>query len=309
MSISDALSKWIVTVPSSTHEDKLYLTTTYAHIRDKFILFDEVPHTYYVFDPVTERPIKDPISVTTFVHHFFEKFDADAVIANMKPKQPGEKYYGMTSDEIKDSWEKNRIDASSKGTKMHRKIELFYNKLASSRDAEYKEKPLNPADEAIVNEKTREYEYFQEFHQNEIAEAEWQIYRTEWRIWCAELGITGTIDCVFIPNLSKPNEVIIYDWKRSKQIKHNSFGGKKALKPINHLEDCNFVQYSLQLHTYKYILEKNYGVRVVGMYLGVFHPDNDSYIIEKIPAHYAEDLKKLVECRLKELKESKAGAH
>ena len=37
------------------------------------------------------------------------------------------KYYGMTDDEIKKQWDDNRIDASTKGTKMHLDIEGFHN--------------------------------------------------------------------------------------------------------------------------------------------------------------------------------------
>ena len=39
------------------------------------------------------------------------------------------KYYGMTDDEIKKLWDDNRIDASTKGTKMHLDIEGFYNNI------------------------------------------------------------------------------------------------------------------------------------------------------------------------------------
>jgi hypothetical protein len=66
------------------------------------------------------------------------------------------------------------------------------------------------------------------------------------------------------------------DWKRSKEIK--KFGFKKGLGCCSHLQDCNFVHYTIQLNIYKYILEKNYGLKITDMYIVVFHPSNDSYL-------------------------------
>ena len=37
------------------------------------------------------------------------------------------KYYGMSREEIKDLWNKNKNNASENGTKMHLNIENFYN--------------------------------------------------------------------------------------------------------------------------------------------------------------------------------------
>ena len=49
--------------------------------------------------------------------------------------------------------------------------------------------------------------------------------------------------------------------------------------------------YSLQLNTYKAILEKNYGKKVKGMYLVVLHPNNRNKSYHRIPV---DDLQKEV---------------
>ena len=58
---------------------------------------------------------------------------------------------------------------------------------------------------------------------------------------------------------------------------------QSAITPcIEHLPDCNFYHYSLQLNTYKALLEKNYGVKVKGMYLVCLHPNNENKSYQRI---------------------------
>ncbi len=95
-----------------------------SHTRDQNIVFDEKPHIYYV-----NGSSENIMSVTTFIHDFFPKFDADLIITKMMNSQRWEqsKYYGMTREEILESWEDNRNLAANAGTMMHRDIELFFN--------------------------------------------------------------------------------------------------------------------------------------------------------------------------------------
>ena len=98
---------------------------------------------------------------------------------------------------------------------------------------------------------------------------------------------------------NKKGELEIYDWKRSKAIEYDfdiPRYAKYALTPcISHFPDKNYWHYSLQLNTYKYMLEKNYGEKVVGMYLVCLHPNNanKSYIRLKVP-HLKQEHKDLM---------------
>jgi len=77
--------------------------------------------------------------------------------------------------------------------------------------------------------------------------------------------------------------LLIYDWKRCEAIVNESFDGKTALTPcISHLPDTNFWHYSLQLNTYKKILETKYDKKVVGLFLVRLHPDNPYKTYERI---------------------------
>ena len=111
----------------------MLLSVKNAHPRDQFITFDEGPHVYTVHGE------SGYTSVTTWNHHHFEQFDADKIIDSMmkgkKMKDPTYKYYGMTREQIKASWDCNRDGASSAGTKMHLDIEHFYNVLPVENDS------------------------------------------------------------------------------------------------------------------------------------------------------------------------------
>ena len=68
-------------------------------------------------------------------------------------------------------------------------------------------------------------------------------------------GICGQADLVEVVN----GVVNISDYKTSKKIDRESYKNwegisKKMLRPIHHLDDCNFNHYALQLSIYMYII-------------------------------------------------------
>lgn len=251
-----------------------FLSNMHPHERDAHISFDEGPHIYTIDGD------SDYMSVTTWNHSHFAVFDADAIIANMmfSRRWSKSKYYGMTPDEIKAGWEKNRHEAATAGTAMHLDIERFYNGM-------------------IVENDSPEYAHFQRFRNYfESARPGVRPYRTEWMVWDAELRFAGSIDMVYE---NPDGTLLIYDWKRSKEVKRVNQWRKSAYTEcIKHLPDTNFWHYSLQLNTYKAILEKNYGKNVVELALVILHPDNESFQLIKVP-DLQREVKELFELRYK----------
>ena len=82
-------------------------------------------------------------------------------------------------------------------------------------------------------------------------------------------------------------EFSIYDWKRSDKvianglpIKNNKYG-EKGIYPLENLDNSPYYHYALQLSLYKFILERNYNIKVSKLRLGIFHPSyNKPYILE-----------------------------
>lgn len=234
-----------------------------SHPRDSRIQFDEPTHTYTIDGDNTVKYT----SVTTLIHKFFPHFDADSVIEKMrmgKNWNPENKYYNLTNAEIKAEWAKTGKEASQQGTLMHLNIENYYNG-----------KGFTPG---FIE--TPEYKLFQEYLADH---ANYKPYRTEWTIFSTRYRVAGSVDMLYIdPN--DPEKLIIADWKRSKEIKFEN-KWEKGYKPIEHLDNCNFIHYSLQLNIYRLIIEKYYGKRVSQMFLVILHPNLPKYqkiIVEKM---------------------------
>lgn len=252
-----------VAPPLSTHtlrenvnaQDESMLCVKNPHKLDSQIKFQEEGHIYWI-----NEDKKDLVSSTTFVHKYFEGFNANMIVQRILSSKkintdPDYKYYKMNKQQILDSWAKNGKEAREKGTHMHLQIELYLNK-----------QPHDP--------NTHEFNLFKKFEEEH---KHLEPYRTEMMVFDEPLRITGSLDMVYRD--TRNGSFVLADWKRSKEIKKKGF--KKGKGILNHVSDCNFYHYSLQLSLYKYIFEKNYGMNISESFLIVLHPDNKEYI--KIP--------------------------
>jgi hypothetical protein len=248
------------------------LARLHPHPRDARITFDEPTHTYTIDEGEHKYT-----SVTTFIKPLFEEFDADAVIANMmrSSKWGSSKYFGKSPDEIKAQWAHNGAQAAALGTKLHADIESFYN-------------------EESVDNDSPEYLYFLKFNEDLKT---LKPYRTEWTVFDEKLLIAGSIDMVY---QREDGNLVIYDWKRVKGIEKSSrFAGVGKSPAIAHLPDTNYWHYALQLNLYKYLLEQNYGVKVVGLCLVCLHPEKSKAEVVHV-CDLQSEIRELVGEHLKE---------
>lgn len=285
----------------------LKMLSSSPHPRDQFITFEEEAHLYTVDG-------KKLTSVTTLVHKYFPEFNASAVVDKMmgSPGWPRSKYYGMTKEEIIGLWDRQGKESRDLGTEMHAQIEDFFlrgqttgpghiprnttGNTTETREHSIAEgipggedhtgpTPGNtteaediPGGEDPETATSPEFKQFLDFWEDfSRLNPSFSPYRVEWRVYGDE--VAGSIDFT----IKGPNgEIAIIDWKRSKEIKkENRFQRGKGI--LSHLQDCNFVHYSLQLNCYRAILEKYYGKKVTGMYLAVFHPGQKKYQCLEVP--------------------------
>jgi hypothetical protein len=189
--------------------------------------------------------------------------------------KPGHKYWGMTVEEIKESWNKNKDSVASAGTNMHAKIECFMNCL-DLKDVNYNHGDLLLRElKEHESPQAEEWNYFLKFVEDH---KHMKPYRTEWMIFHEDVKLAGSIDMVYE---NEDGTLEIYDWKRSKDItKINTWNKFATNKIINNLPDSNFWHYALQLNTYRKILEDKYGKKVVKLCLVRLHPDNEDETYE-----------------------------
>jgi ATP-dependent exoDNAse (exonuclease V) beta subunit len=274
------------------------LSTFNSHPRDLHIQFEEIGHKYTILtDPDSKYT-----SVTTWNHSHFPKFDSNAVIKNMmrgKNWNPENKYWGMTPEKIKQQWNNNGASVSSAGTDMHFDIECFMNNdiipypythmnLYSSYFSKYYQTHDN---------KPLEWKYFTDFVRDF---PDLKPYRTEWTIYDEELKLAGSVDMVYE---NPDGTLMIYDWKRSKEITMvNKYNKYAITECISQYADSNFWHYSLQLNTYKAIIESKYDKKVTHLCLVRLHPDAEENTYELLPVpDMQSSIKELFELRKKEI--------
>jgi len=278
------------------------------HPFDDHISFEESTHTYTIDGDSSFT------SVTTFLHHQFPTFHpekaAQALLAPFYATgNPNKNKYRATAIEnilksstnkiteeeaiqllndtssvyyikekqaLLDQWSQT----STSGTKIHADIEYYYNDEPRSNDS-------------------IEYTYFQAFRNDFEKEfPQYRPYRTEWTVYYKELKLAGSIDMVY--ENRNDGTLMIYDWKRVKEIKYEAYKDECGLGVCSDLPNTNFWHYSLQLNTYKAILESQYGKKVTALRLVRLYPDASTY--ECIDCHdLQEKVHRLFENRRNEL--------
>ena len=275
-----------------------------SHIRDNNLVFNEQTHKY----TITTDPNSKYISVTTFNHLHFPQFDPDDIINKMmkgKRWNSTHKYWGKTPEEIKDGWNQNALSVSCQGTNLHFDIECFMNQdivdeesnePISYTHADLLEIYIDEIQQGIspVNI-SKEWEYFLQFIK---ATPNLKPYRTEWTIYNEDIKMAGSIDMDY-ENLD--GSLSIYDWKRVKEInKTNNFKTYAITECIDYLPDTNFWHYSLQLNSYKVLLESKYDKKITELYLVKLHPENISNSFELIKcADLTNEVNDLFKTRIK----------
>jgi hypothetical protein len=256
------------------------LSNVYGVERDSLIKFYARGHKYEI---LSDKGTKYT-SVTTWNHSHFPKFDADKIIDNIfksKSWGPDHKYWGQTAEQIKASWKANGDAVAGAGTNLHERIENFMNndKLKPGYTLKDLYEDYNISTEANQIQ-VDEWDYFLKFVNDN---PELKPYRTEWMIFHEEMKLAGSIDMVFE---NEDGTLSIYDWKRSKEITKVNNWNQYALNPlISEMPDTNFWHYSLQLNTYKRILEEKYDKKVTKLCLVRLHPNAEekTYELLEVP--------------------------
>ena len=159
----------------------------------------------------------------------------------------------MTDEEICHGWELNGEQARNRGTEAHLMMEYWFNSMQ-------------------VRLGDGEVKVGLDFVRRCLLPIGAVAYRTEWTIYSDrdQEDVAGTIDlAVILPN----GDLFLVDWKRSEKLRSKMYGYSQMKPPLDHLEDCSGCAYALQLGCYQYLIEKYYGLRVVGRALASIHPD------------------------------------
>lgn len=230
------------------------------------IVFDPEPHTYTRKGELYQ-------SVTTMIHSYTQEFDGKTIAERKSNKT------GIPAEEYLTTWTINKEYSCVLGTELHFYIETF---LKYDRKIE----TITGIEERVqaFHEFWSKYKEILEFVGSEVV------------LYDEKARLAGTIDCL-VKN-KKTGAFVVLDWKSNKEIKYNNEWQNMKF-PLEHLEDCNFNHYSIQLATYTEILKRNFPEMVFEESRIVYFPKGGTYKIIRTKDLEAE-AKILIEKREKE---------
>lgn len=200
------------------------------------VKYDDKPHTY-----VRQTDGFKYVSGTQLIH----KYNCDKDWPTIKRKYA--KKIGKTVREVTSMWKAENDKSLVKGNKYHDGKELevceqeYMEFERGGKTIRLKVFP-NVLDENGIK------------YSRDLSSLEDGVY-PELLIYDDEFGIAGQADLVFIYK----GTISIYDYKTNKKLDMNAFvrydqSFDTMKHPITHLDDCNFMHYTLQLNLYAFML-------------------------------------------------------
>ena len=256
--------------------------------KNNFLFFDEGPHKY------TDTLGNEYRSVTTLIGDYYNHFDAD-YWAHKKAREQGK-----SEKQIRAEWNRIKDEACERGTATHNGIEDAIKSVSKFKEAiKYLEEVksgrcITIADIPDLIPRPLDVEEFKVATNNKYPEIYrvFDFYTERGYVIYSEIGaflidylISGTIDIFCY----RPTDFVILDWKTNRDgLKFEAGYYKKdkstipnqltnewikkkqnMLPPLNHLDDCNGMHYTMQLSLYAIMAEIILDIPCVG--LGLCH--------------------------------------
>lgn len=202
------------------------------------------------------------VPVTTFLKEFQEKVDWEDV-AEKKAKKMGD---GTTKEQLLQMWKDKRDKAAERGT--------LYHKM--------KEEEVLSSSDSVVG-----YHTIGGVKTDASMSLLDNTTYVEKIIWSKRFGVCGTADLVEVVK----GKINVKDYKTNEKLDFESWRHprtrqtKRLLSPVQHLDDCNFNLYQLQVNLYMYmLLQQNRQFKLGEMeVLHVIFDENNKY---KDTIHY-----------------------
>lgn len=204
-------------------------TSTAKHpvLSDLTIRFTESDHSY--IDSAGLRYT----SATTIIKGAFLPFDAPKMAEGVAKREGG------TVAEVLATWEMKRMASSDFGTRFHSNMEATIKGLP---------RPCPPKNEKEILA-----------FRVGVETAKKLMTRYGANIWAEKIvfspfyKVSGTLDLIASDG---GLNYYIFDWKTNEQIKRSNTFQSCAIQGLEHLEDCDFVRYGLQLSLYERVLRR-----------------------------------------------------
>jgi hypothetical protein len=283
--------------------------------RNGAVCFSEETHTYW-----NENDNGKYISVTTLIDRYAQPFDSDfwsgyKALEKLLPADAwvmekrsllnthkldkeilstyniSELDFNKAQQGILDEWDKTNRESCERGTKIHAKLEQSMYDMGANVSL----KKFGVGGKFVCDKGRTALDL-----ENGVYPEYLISNQSEDRL----LRLAGQIDLL----VKEGNNITILDWKTNKEIKTKSGfntqtkSSAKMLYPLNNLDDCNFLHYTLQLSTYAWMLQQvNPSFVIKDLILVHFDHNNKQTIyhinylkteVENMLKHYEKELKK-----------------
>jgi len=245
---------------------------TVKNPKGRSISFSEENHKYFDSKGNVYR------STTDIIHSLFPEFEKDKM-AYLVARRRVMKEEGISNTEdapvnkcmkmkmiVLQEWEDNKNKAGDLGTQIHRYAECKLSGVPFDMQfTESRQEKMSKVLDSFLLELEKHYTFVE----------------AEKIIFSPKILLAGTVDLIM--KHKERDCFAVFDWKTSKEISKVDSYGKKGLLFLNHLDNCNYWHFALQLNIYRWILKtEGYG-DFDDVDLGVFHINTQKVHGYKIP--------------------------
>lgn len=225
------------------------------------VTFVEKNHSYLIDGQPSNSP-----SVTRLLKKFKKEFDKEAAAVRVAKRMR------VSTKQVLADWELNNLYSTTIGSMLHKYIENYYcNKRV---EFEGKFDGLGFDEKKMIAENLPKLiGYFQNF------------YNDYSHLLCVKNEIVlGDVDDTRVCGMSdmlcyntQTDELEIIDYKTNKRMEQKSKYGGILLYPFDDMPEGELNEYTIQLNTYKYFIEKHTNLKIGQMRIIWFNVCNDNY--------------------------------
>lgn len=208
----------------------------------------KIDHKTHVYTDEKSQVYK---AVSKILDYFENPFDPNGDIAAAVAKREGK-----TKAQVQAEWKANGIESMRKGTSLHNSLQNW-----------------------IEKEEINDY-WLEEITNFRKLKFEGEML-CERIVANKKFKIAGTADCL---NKNKYG-LNIWDFKTGKEMSFYTKYKTKLLHPLEHLDQCKYTRYSLQLSLYAWMLEQE-GENISRLGIIWFKPDHKIKVIPVIYMKY-----------------------
>jgi len=223
------------------------------------IKFTEKNHSYQIDGEHSKSP-----SVTRLLKLFKKQFQVEDAAARVAKRR------GVTVETVKAEWKMNNLYSTTLGTMLHKYIENYYCKNDAPFEGSTDE--LGFAEKQKIRENLPKLvEFFQNFYSDH---SHYTPLRNEFIVGDIEdTKVCGMLD--MLVQKEEDQTIEIWDFKTNKKIEHSRWGN--LLEPFEDMSEGSINEYTIQLNTYKYFIEKYTNIKISKTKIIWFNVINNNY--------------------------------